>query len=66
VKKTTRIRTGNVSPIVRIIGNNYGFTTVGQLYNFLEKCNPLAKISYGTTHMRARKLYLQLKSELFD
>jgi len=52
--------------MIRIIGNNYGFTTVGQLYNFLEKCNPLAKISYGTTHMRARKLYLQLKSELFD
>ena len=66
MKKTTRIRTGNVSSIVHDIGVTYGFTTVGQLYNFLEKCNPLAKISYGTTHMRARKLYLQLKSELFD
>lgn len=64
MKMTTRIATGNVCVRIKSIADAHGFTTVGQLYKFISKCQPHTKIYFNATYTRASNVLYLLNKEL--
>jgi hypothetical protein len=53
MKLTTRINSADCPVRITSLAKPYGFKTIGSFYKFVRKCDPNAKLYFGTTHMRA-------------
>lgn len=56
MKVTTRINSADCPVRITSLAKPYGFKTIGSFYKFVRKCDPSAKLYFGTTHMRASQV----------